>query len=767
MTKSLRGQYMRFSARRLVSFLLIVSITIISTSNIPWPHTQAAVPSTLNLTEWQVPTGNAGPAGINVDSTGRVWFTENQTGKLGMLDPAANKIYEWNLPGQLPGSFVNSRNIFTSPTLTYGSANFRAYFAEYTKDKVAYLDTTAPTPTVTTTVTSTTTIITTTTTTNTNNYLTEWQLPTGSKPASIFIDDQENIWFTESGRDAIGELIGGTTTESQFIEWTLPRANPSASTCGALCVWGLYVQPAGSDHYVWFTERTGGSAKAGLVGRLQLSNNLLTTWDLNTLNNGVYQPRDIAVDSAGNAYFSNYLGNRISVLGNSGTYKEYGIATAAAEPVAVTTDPTRNLLWFLEYTGNNIAYLNSSAPGNTLTLSASQCVIPSTVTVTTAVTTSRIIYTTTTNPHPNLTPCSGGAYETGAISMSTAPSAVNPPYVTNQGPSSRPLGGAQAPTNGISEYGLPSANSRPYGVTIDSNGNLWLTESDYSANRIAEIPFAVDFNIQLTSPAQVAIQQGGQYAYLINVNPLSGPQSQVSLSVNAPSGLKANFIPSIGTPPFQSTLTITTTVSTPPSTYSMTITGTSSSATRSLNIALTVLSISAVSSTVSSISSQSSVTSTVSTVTLTTLTTTIYSINQAGGTATYVQVWSNSTVSALQFDSSRRLLNFTATGPSGTIGQTKVVIAETLLDGSPTVIIDDGRTQPLSLRVTSNSTHYTIDFTYPHSTHAITVGGSNSIPEFPTSLPALAIPLLFITLGVRARRKPRVSKTTREIKHPT
>jgi streptogramin lyase len=743
----------------------------ILTSNIPWPHTQAAVPSTLNINEWQIPTGNAGPAGINVDSTGRVWFTENQTGRLGMLDPAANNIYEWNIPGQLPGSFVNSRNIFTSPYITYQSTSFRAYFAEYTKDKIAYLDTTAPTPTVTTTVTSTTTIITSTTTTNTANYLTEWQLLTGSKPVSIFVDDQQpaNIWFTESGRDAIGELVGGSTTNAQFIEWELPGGSPGG-TCGALCVWGLYVQKAGSDHYVWFTERTGGSADAGLVGRLQLSNNLLTTWDLSTLNNGMYQPRDIAVDSAGNAYFSNYLGNRISVLGNSGTYKEYGIATAAAEPVAVTTDPTRNLLWFLEYTGNNIAYLNSSAPGNTLSLSASQCVIPSTVTVTTAITSSRVIYTATTNLNPNVTPCSGGAYETGAVSMTTASTSLALPRVVNINPSTHPLGGAQALANGISEYGLPSANSRPYGVTLDSNGDLWLTESDYSANRIAEVPFAADFNIQLTSPAQVAVPQGGEYAFLINVNAVSGSQSQVSLSVNAPSGLNANFIPSIGTPPFQSVLTITTTVSAPPSTYSMTITGTSSSATHSVNIALTVLSISAVSSTVSSISSQSSsqssVTGTVSTVILTT---TIYSIGQAGGTptSTYVQVWSNSTISALQFDSSRRLLNFTATGPPGTIGQTKVVIAETLLDGSPTVIIDDGRTPLLSLRVTSNSTDYTIDFTYPHSTHAITVGGQNSIPEFPTSLPALAIPLLFITLGVRARRKARVSKTIREIKHPT
>jgi streptogramin lyase len=594
----------------------------------------------LNINEWQVPSGNAGPAGINVDSTGRVWFTENQTGKLGMLDPTANKIYEWNLPS---GSSVNSRNIFTSPSITYQSTSFRAYFAEKDKDKIAYLDTTAPTPTVTTTVTSTTTIITSTTTTNTANFLTEWQLPAGSKPVSIFVDDQGNIWFTDSGSDDIGELIGGSTTNSQFIEWDLPGGNPGAGTCGALCVWGLYVKAG----FVWFTERTGGNADAGLVGRLQLSNNLLTTWDLNSLNNGVYQPVDIAVDSAGNAYFSNYLGNKISILNpDNGAIREFAIGTAG-EPVALTLDQTRGLLWFLEFAGNNIAYLNYAATGNSLQLSPSQCTIPSTITITNTYTGGPTAVTTSNQPAGA---CVNGALENAAISMSTAPKGVNPPNIASQGPSSRPLGGAQALANGISEYSLPSANSRPYGLTLDSNDNLWLTESDNSANRIAEVQLASDFNIQLTSPPELAVAQGGTAAFLISVSPVSGSKSQVSLSVNAPSGLKANFIPSIPLmPPFNATLTITTMVSTPLSTYVMSITATSISATHSLCIALTVLSTSPVTSTVSSTSSQSSV-------------------------------------------------------------------------GCPV---------------------------------------SNSIPEFPTSLPILAFPLLFIALGVRDRRKPRVSKTTR------
>jgi streptogramin lyase len=674
LTKSPCGQRMRFSARRLVSFLLIVSIMVISTGNTLWQPTKAAVPSTLNINEWYVPTGNAGPAGINVDSTGRVWFGENLTGKLGMLDPAANNIYEWNLPSGTTQPSLNSRNIVAVGQYGIGLGSFRTYFAEYGKDRVSYLDTTAPTPAVTTTVTSTTTTITTTTSTSQTNRLTEWQIPSGAKPASIFIDDQGNMWFTESGRDAIGELnCGGAECQSaspaQFIEWTLPGANPGAGACAALCLWGIYVQkiPSTTDHYVWFTERTGGQTDAGEVGRLQLSNNVLTTWDLSTISNGLmYRPSDIAVDSAGNAYISNYFGNRISILGNSGTYREYAIGRANSKPLAVTRDPARNLSWFLEYTGNNLAYLNDTAPGNVLTLSASQCVIPSTITVTTSVTISRISFTTTTNTNPGLQSCDGNALQSGEVSMTATQTSIGPPNVSNQNPSIRPLGNAQGPVNGISEYAFPNSNSRPYSLTLDSNDNLWITESDNSANKIAEV-------ILPTSPT---------------------------------------------------------------------------SSTRSMT------------------TSQNSVTTTAtSTVTLST---TIYSINQSAvnPNSTYVQVSSNSTISALEFDSSRRLLNFTATGPPGTIGQTEVVIAASLIDGTPLVFVDNTPRLVLSLTVSSNSTHYTIIFTYPHSTHTITIVGSNTpIPEFPTPLPVLMIMLSFITVGAKIRRKLRISdsRTSRMI----
>jgi hypothetical protein len=143
----------------------------------------------------------------------------------------------------------------------------------------------------------------------------------------------------------------------------------------------------------------------------------------------------------------------------------------------------------------------------------------------------------------------------------------------------------------------------------------------------------------------------------------------------------------------------------------------------------------------------------------TTVTTILVGSTESGmsvGGVTYLQVSSNSTISNLQFDSGRKLINFTASGPSGTVGSTSVVFAKTLINGSPTVMIDNGNTSPISIVLTSNSTHYSLTVTYPHSTHSITIGGTNSIPEFgdlTAFLFAVLSVCVFVTLSHRIRKR--------------
>ena len=137
--------------------------------------------------------------------------------------------------------------------------------------------------------------------------------------------------------------------------------------------------------------------------------------------------------------------------------------------------------------------------------------------------------------------------------------------------------------------------------------------------------------------------------------------------------------------------------------------------------------------------------------TSTVLSTTVSTVVTSGTTATVaglqMQVVSNSTVSGLVFDSTRGLLNFTVSGPAGTSGFFDATVAKTLLSGQPVVLIDGVQT---SATVSGETNFWYIHVTYPHSQHHVTIGGSNTVPEFPSVL-LLAI-IIAVALAIFRRR---------------
>jgi len=117
--------------------------------------------------------------------------------------------------------------------------------------------------------------------------------------------------------------------------------------------------------------------------------------------------------------------------------------------------------------------------------------------------------------------------------------------------------------------------------------------------------------------------------------------------------------------------------------------------------------------------------------------------------ALQMQVVSNSTVSALVFDSTRGILNFTVSGPMGTYGFFDATIAKTLLLGQPIVLIDGIEN---AASVTEDSAFWFIHVTYSHSQHHVTIGGSSAIPEFPSFLLLTAVFVLVMAV-LRVRRR--------------
>jgi hypothetical protein len=110
----------------------------------------------------------------------------------------------------------------------------------------------------------------------------------------------------------------------------------------------------------------------------------------------------------------------------------------------------------------------------------------------------------------------------------------------------------------------------------------------------------------------------------------------------------------------------------------------------------------------------------------------------------------NATVADLSFDSDRRLLNFTISGPYATVGSFAVLIPKALLDGMPLVFVDNAE---VACTWTENGTHYTINFSYPLSQHTVTIGGSNTIPEFWSGPLLIAISTLVTAILGRRRKE--------------
>jgi hypothetical protein len=102
-------------------------------------------------------------------------------------------------------------------------------------------------------------------------------------------------------------------------------------------------------------------------------------------------------------------------------------------------------------------------------------------------------------------------------------------------------------------------------------------------------------------------------------------------------------------------------------------------------------------------------------------------------------VVSNSTISALTYNSTANILSFSAIGPNGTKGYAKVFISKNLLTNinDLQVFVDGNLTD---YTYTSTQKSWTIKISYTHSTHEIQV----VIPEYSS----IAIVLLFILTSI-------------------
>lgn len=114
-----------------------------------------------------------------------------------------------------------------------------------------------------------------------------------------------------------------------------------------------------------------------------------------------------------------------------------------------------------------------------------------------------------------------------------------------------------------------------------------------------------------------------------------------------------------------------------------------------------------------------------------------------------MDIISNSTITALHFDTSNRIVSFNAQGPTGTSGFTEIVIPKTVLSNPEdfSILLDN---KPIEYCIKSVGDRWFLLVDYSHSSHDIVLklGSSGVVPEFSGNFVLLLLTSLISIMAV-------------------
>lgn len=230
---------------------------------------------------------------------------------------------------------------------------------------------------------------------------------------------------------------------------------------------------AGTDGAMWFTEYEGNK-----IGRVTNSGNIFE-YDIPTAGS---EPEGIIAGPDGNLWFTEYGTAQIGKITITGVISEFALPTTASGPYGITVGSDNNL-WFTEYDANKIGKITTT--GDITEYDAPAGSGPT-----------RIV----AGPDGNLW---FAEYTAGKIGQISTSGVVLNEYIIPT-PNSNPEGitvgmdgnlwftefagnkiGMITPYGDITEYNIPTLNSGPYGISKGPDGNVWFTEG--SSNKIAMV----------------------------------------------------------------------------------------------------------------------------------------------------------------------------------------------------------------------------------------------------------------------------------------
>ncbi|MBI5181885.1 MAG: hypothetical protein HZA06_03110 [Nitrospirae bacterium] len=321
----------------------------------------------------------------------------------------------------------------------------------------------------------------------------EFSIPTPySQPFKIAVDKNGIVWFTEQGSDALGRF---DPKAAKFSEHPLPSAKGagarrwkfsetekkaftggfSVSSVGSLA--GIAIDSKGN---IWFAEMLGNK-----IGRFSPEKEGFSEHDIPTPNSGPYS---IAIDSKGDVWFTERNANKIGRFSSAAsTFKEYSIPTSNSKPAGIAVDQKDNV-WFTLSDTNKIGMI-----------------VPQTGRIS-----EYSILTPTANPYDIAVDSKGNVWFTelsanklGMYSPqmkrfdeAVVPTSSSVPiglaidkydriwFTENKG---NKIGVFDPQTAIFREYEIPTAQSLPIGIAVSLSGDIWFVEGEREANRIGFI----------------------------------------------------------------------------------------------------------------------------------------------------------------------------------------------------------------------------------------------------------------------------------------
>jgi streptogramin lyase len=496
--------------------------------------------------EWRLPyccINN--PASLAVDGSGNFWFTENGRNTIGRLETLTNVITEWTLPASGPlglwGVFVQQTTSFSS-----GASTQFIWFTEQAGNRVGFFD-------------------------PSNGWLVTWDLnsvtsPYTFGPRDITVAPDGTVIFTgENGpANMIGVLdylsgmvavISSPLSQSQpaGVRWDSSRglawvAESNAGTVTSVDTSNTVKQIVGENACI-IAGGYSSQIQACGSGAAAAANIVSPTVTSESSNQNSAQPTTSTVTSFGSDRFT-----------------EYSLPTGSSRPSSLAIGPDGSV-WVAENSqaGNRIARLTITQP---MTFK----ITPSPSSVTVAQGQLALFGIMVTKTGGNAEPVHFTVTQTPTFTATFVPSDVVPPFDAALG----------IQTSTTTQAGT-------YTFTVQAATATHTATSSVSVNVVETPTPQFNFTIAPNNSTAVSIKQGETASYGFSADQTAGTASATALNaIGAPPYAQAVFSHPSGTPPFQSTLTITTSLDTPANTYQLTVVATANAQTRSAHVTLTV-----------------------------------------------------------------------------------------------------------------------------------------------------------------------------------